>query len=103
VIVFVRQLHQEVNGPGDRIALTKAFFRIRLGKVNPEAYALNTSWSLWPGVGQLRLDMNKYRSPYKWKDVSSAERGLPAELDFFFPACPSALMLSFSAADHWSF
>ena len=50
-----------------------------------------TNWTITAGIEQVRFIMQV-------ESTSPAERGLLAELDFFFPACPSALMLSFSAA-----
>jgi hypothetical protein len=50
-----------------------------------------TNWTITAGIEQVPFIMQV-------ESTSPAERGLLAELDFFFPACPSALMLSFSAA-----
>ena len=85
--------------------VTNSLFRIQLCENRREGYAGTIPWSFRPGIGQIRLDVNKYPSPYKW-GVSPAERGFLAEPDFFFPACPSALMPSFFAATighfgHW--
>ncbi|MEO2016202.1 MAG: hypothetical protein ABGZ53_17725, partial [Fuerstiella sp.] len=50
-----------------------------------------TNWTITAGIEQVPLIIQV-------EGTAPAERGLLAELDFFFPACPSALMLSFSAA-----